>query len=409
MHEEYGPVIRIRPGELAFADPQAWQDIYGQKVPGKMAGLQNGLKELPKYTPFYKFFNKEPENINTSSYQKHAVFRKMLATSFSDRNMREQEPIIKSYVDLLVMRLRENSQKLGALDLMLWYNWTTFDVIGDLSFGESFHCLEESRSHPFVNFAKALNHESARLLSLRYLGLHYLAVALFLPLARSGYKVKKYTSETLSKRLKVGKTRPDIIEPYITKYEEGAISLDTVRSTAAGLVFAGSETTATLLGGVTYLLLSNPAALERLVKEVRSAFQSEKDITMASVQGLPYMLACLNEALRHYPPAPTGFPRAVPKGGAVISGVYVPEHVSEYIVLYPYTSALLDSFLKLTLIFLQTAVSVHHWTSNHLKNNWVDPFEYRPERWLGDSKYAADKRESLKTFSHGPRDCVGKK
>lgn len=39
LHEEYGPVVRIAPDELAFAGPDAWKDIYG---------THNGKMSLPK-------------------------------------------------------------------------------------------------------------------------------------------------------------------------------------------------------------------------------------------------------------------------------------------------------------------------------------------------------------------------
>lgn len=96
------------------------------------------------------------------------------------------------------------------------------------------------------------------------------------------------------------------------------------------LIVAGSETTATLLCGVTYLLLHNPEAMRKVTEEVRAAFASEKDITLTSVGKLTYMLACLNEALRQYPPVAIGMPRVVPEGrGAVtIAGQAVPEKVS---------------------------------------------------------------------------------
>lgn len=94
------------------------------------------------------------------------------------------------------------------------------------------------------------------------------------------------------------------------------------------MIIGGSETTATLLAGVTYLLLSNPVALQRLTVEVRSTFQSEQEITMTSVNQLTYMLACLNEALRVYPPVPVGLPRVTPAGGRTIHGRFVPQGVS---------------------------------------------------------------------------------
>lgn len=94
------------------------------------------------------------------------------------------------------------------------------------------------------------------------------------------------------------------------------------------LIIAGSETTATLLSGVTFLLLTNPECLARLTKEVRSTFTSEDQITINSASSLSYMLACLDEALRCYPPIASGLPRVVAKGGKTLCGRYVPEDVS---------------------------------------------------------------------------------
>ena len=84
---------------------------------------------------------------------------------------------------------------------------------------------------------------------------------------------------------------------------------------------------ATLLSGVTYLILKNPEAYQTLVKEVRSAFNSEEEINLLSVAKLPYMLACLDEALRMYPPGAVGPPRVTPKGGAEILGARIPARV----------------------------------------------------------------------------------
>lgn len=101
-----------------------------------------------------------------------------------------------------------------------------------------------------------------------------------------------------------------------------------LQGNASTLIIAGSETTASLLSGVTFLLLKHPHALAKLTEEVRSAFKSEDDININSVGQLKYMLACLDEALRLYPPTPVGLPRVVSKGGATIVGNYVPENVS---------------------------------------------------------------------------------
>jgi cytochrome P450 len=95
-----------------------------------------------------------------------------------------------------------------------------------------------------------------------------------------------------------------------------------VACNADSLLVAGSETTATTLIAATYLLAT------RLAHEVRTTFKTEDEITLTGVNGLPYMLACLQEAMRCYPPPIMGMPRQVGRGGGIIAGTHVPEDVS---------------------------------------------------------------------------------
>jgi cytochrome P450 len=71
---------------------------------------------------------------------------------------------------------------------------------------------------------------------------------------------------------------------------------------AALFMVAGTETTATLLSGLTYLLLNRPKAMKKLVTEIRTAFTSSDGITMRVIARLPYLNACIKEALRKNPP-----------------------------------------------------------------------------------------------------------
>lgn len=75
-----------------------------------------------------------------------------MSPGFSDRSLREQEKIVRGYVDLLIERLRERcvpahgdedgakaegrplcSASRTAIDMRLWFNYATFDIIGDLA------------------------------------------------------------------------------------------------------------------------------------------------------------------------------------------------------------------------------------------------------------------------------------
>lgn len=65
--------------------------------------------------------------------------------------MREQQPTIVQYINLLIQRLHENcGEGKNPIDIMSWYNYTTFDIIGDLVWGESFGCLDNSDLHPWI-------------------------------------------------------------------------------------------------------------------------------------------------------------------------------------------------------------------------------------------------------------------
>jgi len=152
-------------------------------------------------------------------------------------------------------------------------------------------------------------------------------------------------------------------------------------SNAVSFLIAGSETSATALAGATYLLLRNPQPYRKLVTEIRSRFSSADQITVDEVNKLDYLIAIFQEALRYYPPAATGLARVVPAGGDQVSGYYVPGGASVYI-------------------------SMH--AMGHSERNWRDPDAFVPERWLGDERYADDKRASHQPFSFGPRNCIGK-
>lgn len=123
------------------------------------------------------------------------------------------------------------------------------------------------------------------------------------------------------------------MEGLLRKKDELNLSFGELRANSGTLIIAGSETTASLLSGVTYLLGTHPEVLAKLTAEVRTSFRSESDIDLSGVSNLTYMLACLDEALRIYPPAPLALPRVVPEGGGTIAGYHVPEGVSHLVSL----------------------------------------------------------------------------
>lgn len=107
------------------------------------------------------------------------------------------------------------------------------------------------------------------------------------------------------------------------------MTFEELASNAQVLILAGSETTATVLTATTYFLASNPETLKKVVNEVRSGFDSENEIDMHSVNKLTYMLACLNEGMRIFPPVINGTMRQIRPEGDDIIGHYIPGGVCD--------------------------------------------------------------------------------
>ncbi|KZL75146.1 cytochrome P450 [Colletotrichum tofieldiae] len=410
LHRRYGDVVRIAPDELAFAHPSAWKEIMGHRVGGGVNGGKAPL-EFEKADTFYRPIANRPRDIITAPGPEHAMLRRQLSHGFSDRSLREQEPVIMKYVDLFINRLwgeiggRERSVRVDGddttaeakgdrepkqetpVDLTLWYNYCSFDIIGDLAFGEPFGCLEGGDLHPWVRTFFLMVRVGVALQTGNHFSvLRRLIMAVLSTRAMRERRLQHLdmTMQKLLRRIELGERegpRADLIEGLLKKKDEWNLSLDQLEGNAGIIIIAGSETTATLLSGVTYLLLKHPEKMEKLVYEVRTAFGKEDEIDLTSVNKLTYMLACLDEALRMYPPVPTGLPRTVPEGGATILGEFVPE---------------------------KTTVAIHHWAMYHNEKNFKNPFTFHPERFLGDPEYASDRKEAFQPFHIGPRNCLGR-
>jgi hypothetical protein len=136
LHDKYGPVVRVMPNELSFNTAKAWDDIYGHRV-----GLANMEKD-PIHVGAVEAIP-GATNLTMAPAAQHARQRRALAHAFSKQALMEQEPILKGYVNLFVERLGELAQRGEPVNMVSWFNFCTFDIIGDLSFGEPFGCLRE--------------------------------------------------------------------------------------------------------------------------------------------------------------------------------------------------------------------------------------------------------------------------
>ena len=383
FHDQYGPIIRVAPNELSFTDPAAWKDIHinGFQRPYEWKGKPRG---------------KEAENLISANESDHRRFRKLLAPAFVVKH--EQEAIVQAHVDALIDKLkmtieREGSGDVAIVDMLQWFNYTTFDIIGDLLWGSSFGCLEKARSHPWIEIIAQFKTALIVAATKFYPPLHrFLIMARPKSMENDLIQVWKITEDKIAQRLKAGSKRMDMIS-YMTSTSAPSsaalksdcrMSLAETEINSMFIVVAGSESVTTVLTGITNYLLREQAKLEPLVSEVRSTFQWEDDINGASLSGLPYLNAVLHEGLRLCPTIPDGMRRLIPKGGATVAGYFIPQG---------------------------TVVSIPQWSTYQSSSNFTRPSAFAPERWLDDPNhclYNKDRREAFQPFSLGPHSCPGK-
>lgn len=181
--------------------------------------------------------------------------------------------------------------------------------------------------------------------------------------------------------MRMGASRDDFMSAILRKEGDKGMSREEIESSINTLVVAGSETNATLMSALIYLLALHPTIQTTLLAELTATFLSPAHLSMSKLASLPYLNAVLEEGLRLYPPSAFNHSRIVPAGGAVICG---------------------------QLVQGGTAVGVAMWAASRSKSNWTDAEKFIPERWIGEG-LAGDDRKSMQLFLLGPRVCLGKR
>lgn len=77
-------------------------------------------------------------------------------------------------------------------------------------------------------------------------------------------------------------------------------------SDAALMVVAGSDTVSHALAALLRYIAVNEVVQTRLCEEIRTVFHSSSDIDTLTLVKLPYLDACVQEALRLLPPLASG-------------------------------------------------------------------------------------------------------
>ncbi|KAF8851331.1 averantin oxidoreductase [Acephala macrosclerotiorum] len=366
LHQQYGDYVRLGPSELSVNDPKAVSAILSNSSPcvkGPWYGVLHPLVSL--------------QMVRTK--KEHIPRRKVWDRAFNAKALRDYEPRVTSYTTQLLSHLSTTANK--PVNVTDWFNFYSFDVMGDLAWGKSFNMLRDGTKHYFM---KSLHADMTNI------GLFSHLVWLF-PLFKATpglnyehIRFQNWTKAQVAERRANKPNVPDvfswILEDYEAKVNPTAQDELNLLGDALLIAVAGSDTTAATLTCLFFQLALSPSSLSTLQKEVDALFESSDPVDATSLSKLPYLDAVINEALRLHPPVPSGMQRMTPPEGLRIGDVMVPG----------------DSIVQIPLHTLFRDERV-----------FVDPDEFVPERWTTKKDMVID-AGCFVPFSLGRSSCVGK-
>ncbi|OQV14013.1 Cytochrome P450 3A9 [Hypsibius exemplaris] len=155
------------------------------------------------------------------------------------------------------------------------------------------------------------------------------------------------------------------------------LTLDEVVAQAVIFFLAGFETSATALTFLTYCLAVEQTIQDKLRQSIEEVMQDLEEPTFESIAQMHYLDACVNEALRMYPPVSR-----------------TERECNE------------DWEYKGLKIAKGTVISIPIYAIQRDEEFWPNPDVYDPERFSYENKQKI-KPYTFNTFGQGPRNCIG--
>ncbi|CAJ2505022.1 Uu.00g124160.m01.CDS01 [Anthostomella pinea] len=358
LHEKYGDFVRIGSSDLSIVHPDGVTAVYGT-ASGCDLGAWYDLS-----VPMLSLQSTRDKNL-------HRQYRRIWSDAFSDNAVRGYEERTKSYRARLISHLSQSVSQEQPVDMTLWFNFYTFDVMGDLAFGRSFDMLATSQQH----WAISILHAGLRAFSIHAPVWFF---RFFMAIPGLGGDFQRYVSfccDTLDKRIKTKVDTPDIMSTLLKPWEGAPMpkrGLKLLQGDSRLLIVAGSDTTGATLTHALYELVKHPEHIEKIRNEL-APFMTDGQVDFQKIQSLPHLNCVIDETLRLHPPVPTALPRRTPSEGITVGEVHVPGDMTVWCSQY---------------------------AIGRTESLYEQANSFIPERWSSRPEMVADKRV-FAPFSHG--------
>lgn len=396
LHRKYGPVVRLAPNEVSFMDKDALVAVYGHIKGTKKTGWYDTW-QIP---------NQDNSFFNSTDPREHSFLRKRVAATYSMTAILSMEPQIQEVADVLWSRFGDFARRNETVDLCHWANYFAFDVVGKLALGGPIGFVEAGADPNGI--IAAVHNGFFWASNMGYLPgqskLLFNPLTQFLVSTFGGKGAFAHFNTWLADQLAARRARGppkdgakgDMLDHFIAmKDPDGRPAGDRgVLIEGGNIIGAGADTTSIGIRSVLGQLLLHADAYARVQREVDAAYAARGLSDAPGAGGIPYdvagalpfLNACVREALRLHPSILWQLPREAPPQGVSVRGYYVPPGAT---------------------------VSISPLTQNRCPEVFgEDADAWRPERWiLGEGSDEATLRDMNKfdtTFGYGSRTCVGK-
>ncbi|KIY71180.1 cytochrome P450 [Cylindrobasidium torrendii FP15055 ss-10] len=352
LHEQYGSIVRTGPNEVSVLD---------------VAGAKEALR-LPR-SRFYT--QRSVHGLVNLAGSAHTPRRRRWERGMNAESLAEYDESLMVTTQKLLGYLNKSSGE--AVDLCEWLNSFIYDFSVDIAFGEPMETLKEDKSRT-AQFFHSIENGFKNMSVLGQTPWLFAFANKFAP-----RKHPMFGSELAQRRIARGTTKRDLFYHLID--EEVPEAKPPMREVIAdcGLLVSVSLTTPSVLSCLFYSMLAQKQHYEAVKAEVDAR---DETLTAVVAANYPFTVACINEALRLYPPTPTSGQHEVPKGsgGQTICGQFLPEGTQVQVPLY----------------------------AMHRRPEYFSPRpnDFVPERWLDGSLDLT--KDAFMPFSYGPANCVGR-
>ena len=331
---------------------------------------------------------KEVPNLVTVSESKLASIKRGINNVFTTNSLLDYEHLI----DETQAEFFEALSHKDNLDISLWMQLFTFDVLSRLAFGVPLGTLKHGQD--LTGTIKAIE---ANFIHWNVWGALPALERLLLRNPLSSKLARKSTSgvaQLAAKQLHVRRTatappeQRDFLQKYLEASEKYPETFDNsaILGITTSTIAAGADTTAITLTVFLYFLLKTPHAMQKLQAEFDSARSNgtlSHPARWSEVKIMPYLDAAIKEAMRLVPLITFPLERKVPAGGVELAGTFFPAGTTVG----------------------ASQVAIHY--SRDVYGGDAD--SYNPDRWLeaDETRRSAMERAFL-GFGAGKRICIGR-